>query len=102
MTNDEAVLWLSRHSVIAIFHSDRIVLVLPYRDISVDAFREQGFKLEIKKGFALAYTEPRDELHHVVEAARLAWVERLSPMDQMSEAIRGPTPPIKFDFRSNL
>lgn len=102
MSNDEAVLWLRKHSVIAIFHMDRIVLVVPYRDISVEAFKEQGLKLEVRKGFALAYTEPHDELHHVVEAARAAWTAKQSPLDQVSEAIGGPTVPVKFDFRSNL
>jgi len=102
MTNDEAILWLRRHSVVAIFHQDRIVLVVPYRDISIEAFKEKGFTLEIRKGFALAYTEPHDELHHVVEAARAAWVAKQSPLDQVSEAIGGPTVPVKLDFRSNM
>lgn len=102
MTNDQAVAWLRKHSVLAVFHADRIVLVLPYRDISVEALRQVGFKLEIRKGFALAYTEPHDDLADVVMAARHAWVSKLSPFDQVSEAIGGPTPPIKFDFRSDM
>lgn len=102
MTNDQAVLWLRKHSVIAVFHSDRIVLVLPYRDISVEALTQVGFKLEIRKGFALAYTEPHDELADVVMAARQAWVGKLSPFDQVSEAIGGPIPPVKFDFRADM
>lgn len=102
MTNDEATKWLTKHSVVAIFHKDRIVLVLPSKQLDVTAYKDSPFKLEIKGGFTLACSDPGDELHHVVECARHAWVERLSPFDVVGEATGSHVPPVRLDFRSNF
>lgn len=102
MTNEEALLWCRQHSVVAIFHQDRIVLALPYNQIDAEAFRESGFRLEMKRGFALSYTEPGDDFHHVVEAAIGAWRDKLSPVDKIGEATGCSVHPVKFKFETNL
>ena len=102
MTNEEAILWCRAHSVVVIFHKERIVMALPYHKIDVEAFREAGFKLEMRQGFALSYTEPGDDFHHVVEAAAGAWTKKLSPVDQIGEATGRSYHPVKFRFQTDM
>jgi len=102
MSNDAAITWLRKHAVVAIFHEDKIILALPYRQLDVTAFSSSGFKLEIKRGFALAYTEPGDGLGEVVEAARGAWREKLPPIDAALDASGQPGPRIPLSFQTDL
>ena len=101
MTDEEAIRWCQRHSVIAIFHSDRTVLVLPTHAVEIEAFRERGFKLEIRKGFTLAYTEPGDAFGDVVEIAKKVWREKLSPADQVTDIV-DRLPPARLVFKTNM
>jgi hypothetical protein len=102
MTNEEALEWCRKHSVLVIFHEDKTVMALPYIQMDVEAFKESGFKLVMRNGFALSYTEPGDDFHHVVEAAIGAWVSNLSPVDKISEAIGKPTHRVRLKFKTNM
>jgi hypothetical protein len=102
MTNDEALKWCRDHSVVVIFHRDQIVVAIPNHQIDAEAFRDSGFKLEMKRGFAMAITERGDQFHHVVEAAIASWKETISPADKIAEAIGKPTHIVKLRFRENM
>lgn len=102
MTNEEAMKWCQDHSVVAIFHRKRVVLVCPREKMDVIAFRETGFKLEMRRGFAIAMSDPGDEFHVVVEAARGSWAEGLSPMDKIAEAMGQSTHVVEVNFKQDF
>lgn len=101
MTNEEAMKWCQDHSIVAIFHKRRVVLVCPRGHMDVRAFRESGLKIDIKD-FAIAMSEPGDEFHEVVEMARGAWANGLSPMDKIAEAMGQSTHIVELDFRQDF
>lgn len=102
MTNEEALKWCGERSIIAIFHGRRIVLAMPFAKVKMSAFKEQGLTIEMRDGFTLAMSEPGDEFHDVIEAARAAWSENLSPCDRAAEAMGRPTHIVELDFRQNV
>jgi hypothetical protein len=102
VTNDDAIQWCRRHCVVVIFHQDRIVLVLPTKQLDVEAFRKPGFKMEIRSGFTLAYTEPGDEFFNVVEAAQTAWRAKLNPLDTTAELAGRAAQQVKFSFLTDM
>lgn len=103
MTNDDALRWCALHSVVAVFHEGKIVLVIPYKKVDVTAFKSRGFKIEVKDGgFAMAHSDPGDQLKDVVEAARAAWLSKASPIDRALEASGSRGSPIKFAFETDM
>ena len=98
MTNDEAIAWLRRRTAVVLFHTDRLVVVLPHIAAKVEAAREV-FKLEIKEGFVLAMSDRGDSLADVVEAARLCWRKRVAnAVDILSDTARINLPPARLSF----
>ena len=104
MTTEDALAWCAKHSVIVIFHPGKIVLVVPYKRVEVEAFAKRGFKIEITDGgFALAHSDPGDELKDVVEAARTCWRANVSGMDAAIDTLGGAgLAPIKFAFKTDM
>jgi hypothetical protein len=104
MTNDAALEWCAKHSVIVVFHPGKIVLVAPYQKVNVEAFQKRGFKIEITDGgYAMAHSDPGDELKDVVEAARAVWRANVSGIDALLDATNGTGfHPIKFAFKTDM
>jgi hypothetical protein len=104
VTNDDALSWCAKHSVIVIFHPGKIVLVAPYKKVDVSAFMKRGFKIEITDGgFALAHSDPGDQLKDVVEAARAVWRASVSSVDAAIDSLGGDGfTPIKFSFQTDM
>jgi hypothetical protein len=104
VTNDAALEWCAKHSVIAIFHQAKIVLVIPYKKVNVEAFMKRGFKVEITDGgFALAHSDPGDQLKDVVEAARVVWRENVGGIDAALDSLNGTGfTPVKFSFQTDM
>lgn len=101
MTNDEAIKWLTRRSVIVIFHEDRIVLVAPRGKFTVNTMNK-GISIHSGKEFTLAMSDPGDDLSDVVEAARTAWRESASPVDSLADVYDMKAPPAKLEFIGNI
>jgi len=104
MTNDDALGWCAKHSVIVVFHPGKIVLVVPYKQVDVEVFKQRGFKVEITTGgFALSHSDPGDELKDVVEAARDCWRSNVSGMDAAIDQLGGGgLTPVKFTFKTDM
>lgn len=104
MTNDEAIRWCRRHSVVVIFHDAKIVLVLPQKKVDVTAWRLRGFTLEIKDGgFVLAHSDPGDDLKDVVSVARAVWLQKVGPIDAALDQVNGAgMTPVKFSFQTDM
>lgn len=98
MTNNEAIEWLRRRTAVAVFHQDRIIVVLPHHSVHVDAAREQ-FKLEIKQGFVLSMSDPGDDLSDVVSAARDVWKDSVANnIDLLTDSVGMEMPPARIHF----
>ena len=98
MNTEDAIKWLRRRTAMALFHQDRIVVVLPHHSVNVDAAREQ-FKLEITQGFVLAMSDKGDGLAEVVVAARDVWKERVANnIDLLSDSVGMELPPARMNF----
>jgi hypothetical protein len=104
VTNDAALEWCAKHSLIVIFHPGKIVLVVPYKKVDVEAFKKRGFKIEITDGgYAMAHSDPGDELKDVVEAARTVWRANVSGIDATLDTLNGTGfTPIKFGFKTDM
>lgn len=101
MTPEEAIKWCEDHSAVLIFHHSRIVLAIPYREMNVHATMTTGLKLDMPH-YAIACSEPGDSVVEVVMAGRAAWLEKLSPMDRLSEAQGKPTHHVDLKFSTNI
>jgi len=103
MTNDEAIQWCRRRSVVVIFHDSKIVLVIPQKKIDIAAWKLRGFSLEIKEGgFVLAHSDPGDDLKDVVEVARAVWRSKVGPIDAALDSVNGSGAPVKFAFQTDM
>jgi hypothetical protein len=97
MTNDEAIKWLRRRSVVAIFHEDRIVLVAPRSMFTIDV-RNKRLKILVGDDFTVAMSDPGDSLSDVVQAARTSWQTVASPVDALGDIHGMNVPPAKLKF----
>lgn len=98
MTSNEAIRWLRRRTAIALFHQDRIIVVLPHHAVHVEAARE-GFVLEISEGFVLATSDPGDRLEDVVAAARDTWKHQVAnAIDTISDSAGVDLPPARLTY----
>jgi hypothetical protein len=103
VTNDEALKWLERRSAVVMFHESRLVVVVPKKVFTVDVEGEGRIDVLIRDGFTVALSDPGDGLADVVNAARLAWLEKASPVDAIAD---GTLPnhqhePAKLVFKGN-
>ena len=101
MTNDEAIKWLRRRSVVAVFHEDRIVLVAPTKTLTVD-IRDKRFRLNAGDGFTIAMSDPGDSLSDVVQAARAAWQSVASPVDALADIHGMKSPAARLEFLGDI
>lgn len=97
MTNDEALQWCALHSVIAIHHKRKIVLIVPRERIDVRA-AAQHLTIKTENGYVLAMSDPGDEFHEVVLAARSAWKESVSVLDSMADSVGHAAKPARLNF----
>ena len=103
MTNDEALAWCKKHSVVAIHHERKIVLIVPHERIDVRASR-QRFTLDVNDGYVIAMSDPGDEFHEVVEAARASWKTTVSLIDSLADSAGHQARParLRFEDQSGL
>lgn len=102
MTNDEALAWLRRRSAVVVFHEDRMVVVVPKKQFTVDVESEGAFDIQLRDGFTIALSDPGDDLAAVVSAAVVAWRDKASPVDTIVDTSTNKSqPPAKLIFKGN-
>ncbi|HET6495875.1 MAG TPA: hypothetical protein VFH61_10975 [Thermoleophilia bacterium] len=103
MTNDEALSWCQKHSVISIHHEQKIVLLVPHERIDVKA-APRRFTLTVEDGYVIAMSDPGDEFHEVVEAARASWKTAVSVVDSLADTVGHRARParLRFEDQSGL
>ena len=97
MTNDEALSWCKLHSVVTIHHQKQIILIVPSDQIDVKASKPK-LSLVVSGGYVLAMSDPGDEFHEVVEAARASWKTRVSMIDSVADAAGHQARPARLRF----
>lgn len=101
MTNDEAIKWLQRRSVLVIFHQDRIILVAPRSKFVIDV-RDKRFVVRVGDDFTVAMSDPGDSLADVAQAARASWQTVSSPVDALADIHGMKAPTASLEFIGNI
>jgi hypothetical protein len=101
VTDDEAIKWLQRRTVVVLFHQGRIVLAAPRSKFTVNT-QNKSLLIHVGDDYTLAMSDPGDSLGAVVAAARASWRDVASPVDALADVYDQPAQPAKLDFVGNI